>query len=111
MLKTTNINSLNIDGSLITDKSDISNAMNDHFCSVGKHFNKAIPFKSNLLLANKYPVNNNKSLFMFKTMDTRQIEQTVSKMKTSLGSGHDEISSYMLKVSLPVISSSLCHLH
>ena len=31
--KTTNINSLNIVGKLITDKSDISNAMNDHFCS------------------------------------------------------------------------------
>ena len=31
-------------------------------------------------------------------------------MKTCLGSGRDEISSCMLKASLPVISSSLCHI-
>lgn len=31
-------------------------------------------------------------------------------MKTSLGNGHDEVSSYILKASLPVLSSSLRHI-
>ena len=49
-------------------------------------------------------------MFKLKTIDIRQIERALSKIKASLGSGHDEISSYILKASLPVISSSLCHI-
>ena len=84
--ETTNIDLLNVDDQLITDKFDISNAMNDYFCSAGNNLNKAIPFKPNPLLTRIYPVNSSKPIFKFKAINTRQIEQVVSKTKTSLGS-------------------------
>ena len=71
---------------LITDKFDISNAINDYFCSAGNNLNKAIPFKPNPLLTRIYPVNSSKPISKFKAINTRQIEQVVSKTKTSLGS-------------------------
>ena len=71
----------------------MSNAMNDYFCSVGNNPNKAIPSKPIPLLTKKYPINSRKSIFKFKTINTRHIEQVASKMTTSLGSGLDEISS------------------
>ena len=108
--KTININLLAFEDQSITHKFYISNVMNDYFCSVGKSLNKMIPFNPNPLLPNTYRVKCSKPMFKFKTIDIRQIERAVSKMKTSLNSGHDEISSYIPKPSLPVISSSLCYI-
>ena len=35
--KTTNVESLNVDGEVITENSNIARSMNEFFCSVGSH--------------------------------------------------------------------------
>ena len=69
--KATNTDLVHVDDQLLTDKFDISNAMNDYFCLVGKNLNRAFPFKHNPLLTNKYPINSSNSIFKFKTVNTR----------------------------------------
>ena len=49
-------------------------------------------------------------MLKMKTINNRQIEKAVGKVKASLSSGHGEISSCILEASLSAISGSLCHI-
>ena len=48
-----------------------------------------------------------KKIFRFKAIKVKDIRVAVAKIKNSKGSGVDDISSYFLKLALPLIENSL----
>ena len=106
--KSTNITYIK-DGDIeIREKREISNTMNNYFCSVGEDLANNVEKSSNPLLTGKYTVNQTAVCFEFKEVECTHIRDAICKMKTSKGSGNDNISSYFLKISLPFITKSLC---
>ena len=108
--KSTNIECLKNLGTETVHKKDISNAMNNFFCSVGKDLANKIPPVPNPLLSGDYEVNKDKAEFNFKTIEVKDIRAAFAKIKTAKSFGTDNISSYFLKLALPVIENSLAAL-
>jgi len=48
--------------------------------------------------------------FRFRTIDGRNIRDAIGNIKTSLGFGTDNISSYFLKLAMPYIENSLAYI-
>ena len=97
--KTTNIDSLKVNEQEINNDHDIANSMNNHFCSVGKNLSDKIPAQPNPLLSHQYDItnpSNGREPFKFVAIDKRTIEKALNKIKTSHGSGVDNIASYFL---------------
>ena len=95
----------------INNDHDIANSMNDYFCSVGRNLSDNIPAQPNPLLSHHYDItnpSNGREQFKFVDIKKRTTEKALNKIKTSHGSGVDNIASYFLKVAFPAISDSLC---
>ena len=108
--KSTNIECLKNLGTETVHKKDISNAMNNFFCSVDKDLASKIPPVPSPLLSGDYEVNKDKAEFNFKTIEVKDIMAAFAKIKTAKSFGTDNISSYFLKLALPVIENSLAAL-
>ena len=108
--KTTKIQSLKADGINIFDSKEIANSMNQFFCTVGKKLSNDIPETVNPLLKDEYIVNPQNATFSFIPVTPKQLIETMGKFKTSQGSGLDGISSFFLKVRMPVLAESLSQL-
>ena len=105
--KSNNIDCLKESGSEIVHKNDISNAMNNFFCSVGKALAEKTDPASNCLLAGNNVVNKQKVRFQFRTIEVQEIRDAFAMVKTAKSIGTDNISSYFLKLALPHIENSL----
>ena len=55
--KTTSVESLNVDGEVITGNLDIARSMNEFFCSVGRNLSVKIPQQPNPILTGEYKIN------------------------------------------------------
>ena len=109
--KTTNIESLKDDrGNIIVDNQEIVETMNKFFCSIGKDPVKNIKEKPNPLLSGEFQINKEGKTFRFGAISEQNIGDAIGKIKTAKSFGHDNISSYFLKLALPRISGSLAHL-
>lgn len=108
--KSSNIDSLKESGLETLDKKLISNTMNDYFCSIGKALADEINPAPNPLLSGGYEINKEKLKFHFKNIQVKDIRDAFSKVKTAKSSGSDNISSYFLKLALPLIENSLAFL-
>ena len=108
--KTTKIQSLKADSIIIFDSKEIANSMNQFFCTVGEKLSNDIPETVNPLLTDEYIVNPKNAPFSFIPVAPKQLIETMGKFKTSLGSGLDGISSFCLKVGMPVLAGSLSQL-
>ena len=87
-------------------KKDISNAMNNFFCSVGKDLADKIDPTPNPLLAGDYEINKYKTIFRFRIIKVQEIRDAIATVKTAKSFGTDKISSYFLKLALPLIENS-----
>ncbi len=105
--KSSNINCLKDSDTETFQKKDISDAMNSFFCSIGKDLADKIDFVPNPLLTGDYEINPNKAKFCFKSIKVEHIRAAFAKIKTAKSFGVDNISSYFLKLSLPLIENSL----
>ena len=95
----------------INNDHDFANSMNDYFCSVGRNLSDKIPTQPIPLLPHHYDItnpSNGREQFKFVDINKRTTEKALNKIKTSYGSGVDDIVSYFLKVAFPAISDSLC---
>ena len=109
--KATNIESLKDDkGNIIVDKQEIVETMNTFVCSIGKDLAKNIKEKPNPLLSGEYQINEEGKTFRFGAISEQNIGDAIGKIKTAKSFGHDNISSYFLKLALPLNSGSLAHL-
>ena len=104
--------SCNIDFLKDSDKEtrqgkDISNLMSEYFCSFGKNLASKIEDAPNPLLAGDSVVNKKSTRFKFKHISALDIRDAISKLKATKSFGNDTISSYFLKLALPVMAASL----
>ena len=84
--------------------------MNQFFCTVGEKLSNDKPETENPLLNDEYIVNPKNATFSFTPVTPKQLIETMGKFKTSQGSGLDCISSFFLKVGMPVLAGSLSRL-
>ena len=108
--KSSNIECLKDLGTETVHKKEISNVMNNFFCSVGKDLANKIAPVPNPLLSGDYEVNKDRAEFNFKTIEVKDIRAAFAKVKTAKSFGIDNISSYFLKLALPFIGNSLAAL-
>ena len=108
--KSSNIDCLNESGIETRNKKDVSNSMNNFFCTIGRELADKIQPASNPLLSGDYEVNKDKAKFNFKTIELKDIRDAFAKVKTSKSFGIDNISSYFMKLALPYIENSLSFL-
>ena len=106
--KTTQIATLDVDGTKISNHEAIAEHMNTYFCNIGQDLSKKIPATPNPLLEGKYSVNPEGTTFHFQPVNSNQVSCVLGKFKTSMGFGTDCIANHFLKIGLPVISDSLC---
>ena len=95
--KSTNINLMKQDGKNISNKKEISDIMNKYFCSVGKALAEEIEDTPNPLLSGEYQLNQGNLMFEFKPIGLQDIREAIGKIKTTMGSGVDGISSFFSK--------------
>ena len=88
-------------------RKDISNLMNEYFCSIGENLASKIEDAPNPFLAGDSVVNQKNTRFKFKHISTLDIRDAIAKLKTAKSFGNDTISSYFLKLALPVMETSL----
>ena len=105
--KFSNINWLKDMATEIADKKDISNAMNNFYCLVGKNLAYKISPVPNHFLSSDYEVNKDKTKLSFRTIGVEEIRVAIAKIKTAKSSWIDNISSFFLKLALPFIENSL----
>ena len=105
--RTTTISSLNVDGNSFTDPIGIANSMNQFFCNFGDELSKDIPDTENSLLMGAHTINPSKATFIFAPVVSEQVVLAMNKIKTSYGYGLDEISSFFLKIAMPVLAEPL----
>ena len=105
--KSTNIDLLKGPGGEIVSKQEISNAMNEYFCSVGKDLASKIEDAPNPMLTGEYNLNPDNRRFNFRPIVVQDIRDAMGKIKTSKSLGSDNISSYFLKLATPYIENAL----
>ena len=108
--KSSSIDCLKESGTETRNKKDISNAMNNFFCTIGRDLADKIQPAANPLLSGEYEVNKDKAKFHFKTIELKDIRDAFAKVKTAKSFGIDNISSYFMKLALPYIDTSLAFL-
>ena len=86
----------------------LAESMNKCFCSVGEQLSKKIPKKMNSFARSQILVN--KSKFSFSPVNAEDLNKAMSKFKSSQGFGMDNISSFFLKKSMPILANGLCQI-
>ena len=108
--KSSSIDCLKESGTEILNKKNISNAMNNYFCTIGSDLADKIQPAANPLLSGEFEVNKDRAKFRFKAIELKDIRDAFAKVKTTKSFGVDNISSYFLKVAFPCIVNSLTFL-
>ena len=91
----------------VLEKKEISNTMNDYFCTIGQELADEIDQSPNPVLVGDYMINEGNKTMKFTKISEQHIRDAIDKTKTSKGFGNDNISSYFLKLALPYIIKSL----
>ena len=68
--------------------------MDEFFCSIGKKLAADIDVTSNPLLSKEISMNDDERTFNFRTINEREIQEAMSKMKLKKSFGNDSISGY-----------------
>ena len=102
---------LKLNGSIIFNSSELSNAFNDHFSIIGPRLANEIPPNDNnndLSYINNINVNNNK--FSFSSASSSIVFSHLNKLCRSKATTLDNISSKIIRECADLISVSLCDL-
>ena len=106
--KTSVTTSFFINGINVTDKSQIANSFNDYFSQIGENTSQNVPIsKYNFKHYMPNPVPN--SIFIEPIITATTVE-TTQKLKTKSSSGHDEISTKLLKDSINYVAVPITHI-
>ena len=76
--------------------------MNAYFCSVGKDLASMIEAVPNQTVTGKYNLNPRNKHFNFKAIGIKDIREAMVEIRTSKSFGRDKISSYFLKLAIPL---------
>ena len=92
--KSSNFDCLKESGTELRNKKDVSNAMNNFFCTISRNLADKIQPAANTLLSGEYEFNKDKAKFNFKTIEVKDIRDAFAKVKTTMSFGNDNIYSY-----------------
>ena len=92
--KSCNIDCIKDSGNAIVNRKEISNTMNNFFCTIGEKLASKIDATPNPLLSGDYGDTNNNIGFRFRTIEVQEIRDALAKAKTSKSFGNDNISCY-----------------
>ena len=81
--------------------------MNQYLYNIGEKLSNKVPKRKNPLLSGDVNIYQHSDIFRFKNVDEVQIRRAMNSLKTSNEFGLDGILSIFLKVSMPVLASSL----
>ena len=95
-------------GKILSGSAEIAEGFNDFFINIGPNLSKRIP-PSNKDFS-EYLDNPCSKNFVFANITPAIINEALSKLKSKNSSGHDKISSNMLKFIAPTVIQPLCHL-
>ena len=85
-----------VDGDNISDKQTIADRFNNFFATIGSNMSPNLPTSEQLSFM-QYLKRENNSSFSFHQTTPKEIEKTISKLQTKNSSGHDDISSKVIK--------------
>ena len=88
----------------------MADTMNDFFCNIGEKLRSNIPNTVNALLNGDYSANNDSACFEFRMISPDDLVNVIAKFKKSNGFGVHGISSFFLKIGMPVLPPVLCHI-
>jgi hypothetical protein len=112
-VNTEKINTLNIDGSSISDRQKITNSLNKYFLTTAKSVNTQNELISHNLdntTSLHYLTQSFKNSFQninLKSISTKEIENIIKSLKPKNSTGYDGISIKLIQISSPSISSPL----
>ena len=95
-------------GKVISGNFEIAEGFNEFFVNIGPKLAKSIPNSSRPF--SDYLSNPVKENFVFSNMRPDIILEALKKLKNKKSSGHDKISSNLLKFIIPSIMGPICHL-
>jgi hypothetical protein len=111
---TDKINTFNLDGNLTSDRQEIANTFNKYFLNIPKSINTKQNEHSSHNLDNTTPLHYLTQSFKnpfpninLKPISTKEIENLIKFLKPKNSSGYDGISTKLIKISSPFISSPL----
>ena len=111
------INTLNINGFPISDCQKMANEFNTYFSTTAKSINTKQNKLSHYNLDNTTPLHyltqsykNSFPDINLKSVSTKEIKNIIKSLKPKNSSGYDGISSKLLKISSPFITSPLTHI-
>ena len=81
--------------------------MNQYFCSIGQKLSEKIFHAENPLLRGDFSLNKNSTRFQFRAITPADLMKAMQKFKVSKSFGIDGISSYFLKIGMPVLAPVL----
>ena len=91
-------------GTFISESSDLSNAFNDHFSSIGPKLANDIPLSNNNDHCHQEYVKGINNRFEFRPTDSRQILKLLNKLNKFKGAGLDKLSSKLIRECADLIS-------
>jgi len=98
------------DNEIVTDSQNIAHLFNQYFCKIGENLaTKVTVDKSNSY--KKYLHNTTSSSLFFTPIQVNEILNAIASMNNSTARGHDNISSFFIRIAAEVIAFPLTSIH
>jgi hypothetical protein len=107
--KRRSVRELNLKGNPISNPSDLSNAFNEHFSTIGPKLASEIPVSSSHTSYTDCLINTDKR-FQFMQTKNDQVFSVLSKLCKSKATGLDQISARLVRECADLISSSITNI-
>ncbi len=101
------IKSLLYDGEILQDNSKVANALNLHFCNIGK--NIASKIKQPNKDYSKYLLNPIQNTFYLSLVDESEVTKEIQNLKVKKSPGNDDIRPGIIKTSCSILARPLTH--
>ena len=96
-----------LDNKILTSSDGIAESMNQYFCTIGQKFNEKIPHAENPLLRGDFSLNRYSTKFQFRAIYPADLMKAMQEFNVSKSFGIYDISSYFLKIGMPVLAPVL----
>ena len=92
----------------VTNNKDIANKFNEFFVNIGSKLANSIKYKTNDIPFTSYLKNKTSSTFSFSEITEETVMRTINEISAKRSTGHDSISTELVKRIKAFISSPLC---
>ena len=107
-MNNTTVKELKWNDAIVSNSSELSNAFNDHFSTIGPRLANEIPPTANIDSSYVNNINANNNKFSFSLISSSIVFSHLNKLCRSKATGHDNISAKIIRECADLISVSLC---